>query len=98
MSKERLMQVLLAPVLSEKANNVAERNNQYTFKVLASANKSEVKAAVELMFEVNVESVQVVNIAGKRKTSRGQAGKRADVRKAYVRLQAGQEIDFALAG
>ncbi|MCB1864695.1 MAG: 50S ribosomal protein L23 [Chromatiales bacterium] len=98
MNRERLMTILLAPVVSEKATSAADQRGQYAFKVLGDATKPEVRAAVELMFEVKVDAVQMVNIAGKRKTSRGHAGRRASVRKAYVRLADGQSIDFGVAG
>jgi len=94
-SKERLMQVLIAPHVSEKAAMAAEKGNQVVFRVLRGATKPEIKAAVELMFEVKVEAVQTVNAAGKAKRFGGRAGKRSDSKKAYVKLAAGQTIDFA---
>lgn len=94
----RLMQVLLAPVVSEKATLVAEKNEQVVFEVARDANKGEVKAAVELLFKVDVESVQVANIKGKvKRTARG-TGRRNHVKKAYVCLKAGQELNFAQEG
>ena len=94
-SKERLMQVLIAPHVSEKAATVAEKGNQVVFRVLRDATKPEIKAAVELMFEVKVDSVNVINVAGKAKRFGGRIGKRSDSKKAYVKLAAGQTIDFA---
>ena len=91
----RLMQVLLAPVISEKATLVAEKNEQVVFEVAPDANKQEVKAAVELLFKVEVESVQILNRAGKSKRFGRTPGRRRDQRKAYVCLKAGQEINFA---
>jgi large subunit ribosomal protein L23 len=97
-SKERLMSVLLAPHVSEKAALVSERSNHFVFRVRTDATKPEIKAAVELMFEVKVDAVQVVNGAGKAKRFGGRAGKRSDFKKAYVKLAPGQTIDFAGAG
>jgi large subunit ribosomal protein L23 len=94
-SKERLMQVLIAPHVSEKAATAAEKGNQVVFRVLRDATKPEIKAAVELMFEVKVDSVNVINVAGKAKRFGGRIGKRSDSKKAYVKLAAGQTIDFA---
>jgi large subunit ribosomal protein L23 len=94
-SKERLMQVLIAPHVSEKAATAAEKGNQVVFRVLRDASKPEIKAAVELMFEVKVDSVNVVNVAGKAKRFGGRVGKRSDSKKAYVKLAEGQTIDFA---
>ena len=94
----RLMQVLVAPIVSEKATHVADKTNAVTFKVLQDATKPEIKAAVELMFEVKVDSVQVVNAPGKAKRFGNRAGRRSDFKKAYVRLVAGQTIDFTGAG
>jgi large subunit ribosomal protein L23 len=90
----RLLQVLRAPVISEKATMVADKNEQVVFEIAADATKLEVKAAVELMFKVEVESVQVLNIKGKAKRFGRFNGKRRDVRKAYVSLKPGQEINF----
>lgn len=92
---ERLYKVLLAPQVSEKATWVAEKHGQYVFRVTPDATKPEIKAAVEALFEVKVQSVQVVNIKGKTKRTVRGMGKRNDVRKAYVRLAPGQDIDFA---
>jgi len=94
-SKERLMQVLVAPHVSEKGAMLAERGNQFVFRVRTDATKPEIKAAVEFMFEVKVDSVNVVNAAGKTRRFGGRAGRRSDFKKAYVRLAEGQTIDFA---
>ena len=94
MSDERLYKVLLAPRMTEKSTRVAENSNQYVFKVTSDSNKTEIKAAVEKLFEVNVESVRVVNVKGKSKAFKLRTGKRNDWKKAYVRVQEGQVIDF----
>lgn len=94
-SEGRLASVLLAPIVSEKATAVAEKNNQVLFKVLRDATKPEIKAAVELMFKVEVDSVSVVNVKGKTKRFGGRAGRRDHVKKAYVSLKAGQELNFS---
>jgi large subunit ribosomal protein L23 len=94
-SQERLMKVLLAPQISEKATYIAEKNEQVIFRVASDATKPEIKAAVELMFKVNVESVQVSNAKGKQKRFGSTLGRRKDSRKAYVSLAPGQEINFA---
>ncbi|CAP45302.1 50S ribosomal protein L23 [Bordetella petrii] len=95
MNAERLMQVILAPVVTEKATFVAEKNQQIAFRVVADATKPEIKAAVELLFKVQVESVQVLNRKGKVKRFGRFVGRRRSERKAYVALKEGQEIDFA---
>ncbi len=95
MKQERLMKVLLGPLVSEKSANAADQANQVVFKVATDATKSEIKAAVKLMFEVDVESVQTSNVTGKTKRSQGKLGKRKDWKKAYVRVKAGQDITFA---
>ncbi|WP_241128961.1 50S ribosomal protein L23 [Achromobacter xylosoxidans] len=95
MNAERLMQVILAPIVTEKATFVAEKNQQVVFRVVADATKPEIKAAVELLFKVQVESVQVLNRKGKVKRFGRFVGRRRDERKAYVSLKDGQEIDFA---
>lgn len=94
-SHERLMNVLLAPQISEKATYVAEKNEQVIFRVVTDATKPEIKAAVELMFKVNVESVQVAVVKGKEKRFGKFIGRRKDWKKAYVCLAPGQEINFA---
>lgn len=94
MNLERLHQVLVAPIITEKTSQVADRNHQVSFKVLPDATKMEIARAVELMFEVKVEAVQVLNVKGKRKRFGRREGRRSDWRKAYVRIQDGQDIDF----
>ena len=93
-SDERLMKVLLAPVISEKATFVAEKNEQVVFLVAPDATKPEIKAAVELLFKVQVESVQVANRMGKQKRSGRFVGRRNHTKRAFVSLQPGQEINF----
>jgi large subunit ribosomal protein L23 len=93
-SKERLINVLIAPHVSEKSARVAEQGGQYVFRVRTDASKPEIKAAVEFMFDVKVQSVQVVNQVGKRKRFGRFEGRRSDWKKAYVRLQAGQAIEL----
>jgi large subunit ribosomal protein L23 len=93
---ERLHVVLLAPVISEKSTQVADRNEQVIFKVVRDATKPEIKAAVELMFKVEVDSVQVSNVKGKEKRFGRFNGRRDHVKKAYVSLKPGQEINFAV--
>jgi large subunit ribosomal protein L23 len=90
----RLMQVLVAPIVSEKATMVAEKNNVATFKVLQDSTKYEIKAAVELMFKVEVQGVTVVNTKGKSKRFGKSMGRRDNVRKAYVMLKPGQELNL----
>ena len=95
--KERLLQILLAPQVSEKSTFVGEKNNQYVFRVADDATKPEIKAAVELMFKTKVRSVQVANVKGKEKRFGRFLGKRRSWKKAYVRLAQGQEINFQAA-
>ena len=90
----RLMQVLVAPIVSEKATMVADKTNAVTFKVLQCATKPEIKAAVELMFKVEVKGVSVVNTKGKAKRFGKSNGRRDNIRKAYVLLQPGQELNL----
>lgn len=99
-SQERLMQVLLAPVVSEKSTFVGEKNNQFVFRVTPDATKPEVKAAVELLFspkdkKLEVEGVHIVNVKGKEKRMGKFVGRRSGWKKAYVCLKAGQDINFA---
>ena len=99
-SQERLMQVLLAPVVSEKSTFVGEKNNQFVFRVTPDATKPENKAAVELLFspkdkKLEVEGVRIVNVKGKEKRMGKFSGRRASWKKAYVCLKAGQDINFA---
>jgi large subunit ribosomal protein L23 len=93
----RLAQVLLAPIVSEKATQIGEKHNQVLFKVMRDATKPEIKAAVELMFKVEVASVNVVCIKGKTKRFGGRVGRRDHVKKAYVALKPGQELQFGEA-
>lgn len=97
MNQERLMKVLLAPIVSEKSTMVADKNSQVAFRVLQDATKPEIRAAVELLFKVKVESVQVLNTRGKTKRFGRFEGRRRNERKAYVSLAPGQEINFAEA-
>lgn len=94
MNQERLMNILLEPRVTEKSTLLGEKNNQVVFKVLRSASKPEIKKAVEYLFNVKVESVQVTNVKGKTKIFKHKPGKRPDFKKAYVRLAAGSDIDF----
>jgi large subunit ribosomal protein L23 len=94
MNQERLLKVLLGPVVSEKATLAADTNGQYAFRVLPDANKQEIGKAVETLFDVKVNRVQILNVKGKQKRLGQRTGKRKDWRKAYVRLAAGQNIDF----
>ena len=98
MNQERLMQVLLAPQISEKATFIADKNEQVVFRVASDATKPEVKAAVELLFKVEVDSVQVSNVKGKVKRFRGAVGRRKGWKKAFVCLKPGQEINFVEGG
>jgi len=93
--QERLMQVLLAPVVSEKSTYIADKHEQVIFRVSGDATKPEIKAAVELMFKVQVESVKVLNVRGKEKRFGRFMGRRNHWKKAYVCLKPGQEINFA---
>jgi large subunit ribosomal protein L23 len=92
---DRLMTVVLAPVVSEKSTMVADKNRQYVFRVADHATKPEIKAAVELMFKTKVDSVTVLNVHGKERRFGRTVGRRRNWKKAYVRLAAGQEINFA---
>lgn len=94
MNEERLMKVLMAPHISEKSTIAADQNNQIVFKVATDATKPEIKKAVELLFDVKVDRVQVSNVKGKVKRFGAKIGRRSDWKKAYVTLQEGQEIDF----
>jgi len=94
-SEERLMKVLLAPVISEKATMVAEKNEQIVFRVSPDATKPEIKAAVELLFKVEVLSVQTVNREGKQKRTGAHTGRRNHTKRAFVCLKPGQEINFS---
>lgn len=91
---ERLHQIILAPVVSEKSTRTAEKHNQAVFKVLRDARKSEIKAAVETLFEVKVEGVQTLIVKGKARRFGRFSGRRSDWKKAYITLAKGQEIDL----
>ena len=94
MSQERLMKVLLEPRVTEKSSMLADQHKQFVFKVLQNATKPEIKKAVELMFEVEVESVRVLKVKGKSKRFNYMIGQRSDWKKAYVKLKPGFDIDF----
>lgn len=94
MNQERLINILFEPRVSEKSTLVADKYNQFVFKVAGDANKDEIKQAVELMFKVEVASVQVCNVKGKSKTFKALQGSRKGWKKAYVRLKPGFDIDF----
>ena len=94
-NQERLMQVLIAPQVSEKSTFVGEKNNQFVFRVLQDATKPEIRAAVELMFKVEVNRVQTANTKGKEKRFGRFVGRRRNWKKAFVSLKPGQEINFA---
>ncbi len=99
MNQERIFKVILGPHLSEKTSRISEQNNQVTFKVLSDASKPEIKEAVEKLFKVQVRDVQILNVKGKyKRTARGKLRSRSDWKKAYVRLEQGQEIDLADMG
>lgn len=93
--QDRLLQVILAPQITEKATRVADKHQQVAFKVRTDATKPEIKAAVELVFKVEVDSVTVANVKGKAKRAGRTMGRRKDWKKAYVSLKPGQEINFA---
>ncbi len=97
MNQERLYKILLGPVVSEKTSVLAEESNQIVFKVLKNATKPEIKKAIETLFNVKVQAVQVLNVKGKTKRTRHGLGVRSDWKKAYVRLEAGQELNLAAA-
>ena len=94
MNKDRLMQLLVSPVVSEKSTVAADSARQFVFRVLPDASKPEIKKAVELMFDVKVDAVRVVNIKGKSKRFGKLMGRRSSIRKAYVKLAEGSDIDF----
>ncbi|MCB5197262.1 MULTISPECIES: 50S ribosomal protein L23 [Deefgea] len=97
MAENRMLQVILAPIVSEKSTLVAEKAEQVVFRVSTDATKAEIKAAVELLFKVKVEAVNVVNVKGKSKRFGRTNGRRKDWKKAYVSLVSGQELDLAAA-
>ena len=94
MNQERLMKILLSPIISEKTTRLADASRQFAFKVLPGATKPEVRKAVELMFDVKVDNVQISNVRGKVKRHGQAIGRRADWKKAYVTLSEGHDIDF----
>jgi large subunit ribosomal protein L23 len=96
-TQDRLLQVILAPQITEKATYIADKHQQIAFKVRTDATKPEIKAAVELIFKVEVEKVATINDEGKTKRAGKSTGKRKDWKKAYVSLKPGQEINFAAA-
>jgi len=97
MNQERVYQIVYGPHISEKATIVAEGNSQYVFRVAKDATKPEIKKAVEQLFDVKVDSVRTLIQKGKTKRTQRGDGKRSDLKKAYVRLTEGQEIDFLAA-
>lgn len=97
-NQNRLMQVLLAPQISEKATFIADKNEQVIFRVSSDATKPQIKAAVELLFKVEVKSVQIANVKGKEKRFGKLMGRRRGWKKAFVCLKPGQEINFAEGG
>jgi len=95
MKEERLLQVILAPIISEKATMLADKREQVIFRVATNATKPEIKAAVELLFKVQVKDVKVANVKGKNKRFGRFNGRRSDWKKAFVCLKPGQELNFA---
>ena len=93
-SQERLLKLILGPVVSEKATEIADARSQFTFKVATDATKAEIKSAVEMLFKKDVDSVQVVNVKGKKKRTGQRLGQRKNWKKAYVCLKPGQDIDL----
>jgi large subunit ribosomal protein L23 len=93
--ESRLARVLVEPIVSEKATSVAEKHNQVLFKVLRDATKPEIKAAVELMFKVEVDAVRTINQRGKEKKFGRSMGRRDHIKKAYVSLKKGHELNFS---
>ena len=93
-SQERLLKVILGPVVSEKATEIADTRSQFTFKVATDATKAEIKSAIEMLFQKDVDSVQVVNVKGKKKRTGRRIGQRKNWKKAYVCLKPGQDIDL----
>ena len=92
---DQLMNIVLAPVVSEKSTFVADKNRQYVFRVADDATKPQIKAAIELMFKTKVDNVSVLNVHGKERRFGRLTGRRRNWKKAYVRLAEGQEINFA---
>ena len=94
MNQERIMKVLISPIVSEKSTRLADQHRQLVFKVVKDASKPEVRKAVELMFDVKVDAVQIANVSGKVKRFGGAIGKRSDWKKAFVTLAEGHDINF----
>jgi len=94
MNREQLMSVLIAPHVTEKSSLAMQNHNQYTFRVRREATKTDIRKAVELMFDVKVRGVQVVNEVGKQRRFGKTLGRTQDWKKAYVSLAAGQTIDY----
>jgi large subunit ribosomal protein L23 len=94
MNQERIMKVLISPVVSEKSTRLADAHRQFVFKVVKDASKPDVRKAVELMFDVKVDAVQIANVKGKIKRSGSSLGKRSDWKKAFVTLAEGHDINF----
>jgi large subunit ribosomal protein L23 len=92
--QERLMQVIVGPHVSEKSTAAADKGGQVVFKVRRDATKPEIRRAIELVFEVKVDSVSVTRVQGKAKRFGARRGRRSDWKKAYVRLAPGHDIDF----
>ena len=97
MNQERIFQVLEGPHVSEKAAVVADINNQYVFKVAVNATKAEIKKSVEQLFKVKVDNVRTLRVKGKVKRNKYGFSTKPTWKKAYVRLEQGQDIDFAVA-
>jgi large subunit ribosomal protein L23 len=97
MNKYLLSGILEAPIISEKSTNAAEKDRQFVFKVQKNATKKQVKNAVEIMFSVEVDTVQVLNVKGKQKRVGRSLGQRSDWKKAYVKLKSGHDIEFSAA-
>ena len=99
MNQERILTIIYGPHVSEKTSIISEQNNQVTFRVANDATKPEIKEAVESLFDVQVKDVQILNVKGKTKRSaRGKLRSRSDWKKTYIRLEQGQEIEFAELG
>jgi len=94
MNQERIMKVLVAPIVSEKSTRLADKHRQFVFRVVKDASKPEVRKAVELMFDVKVDAVQITNVRGKTKRFGTSLGKRSDWKKAFVTLAEGHDINF----
>jgi len=97
MNQYQLASVIESPIISEKSTNAAEKYNQFVFKVQKQATKKQVKGAVEIMFGVEVDTVQVLNVKGKQKKFGRSLGQRSDWKKAYVKLKPGHDIEFSAA-